>query len=140
MDPRMAWIIVLLSLIAVTACDGALEPGGPHVEITVERTGGPDITPQVATEPGLVRITATIGVNEPCYDFSAAAEIEGDTLVATVMASRRDGFCLQVLALFGYELTITEVPRGSYQLRLVYDRQGPPTFVETVLEIRVDVP
>ena len=81
-----------------------------------------------------LRISWWIGTNEPCYDFAAAAAARHDTLVVTVEANRRDGFCEQVGADFSYTVTVIGVSSAQHALRVMYDRHGPPTYVETALE------
>jgi len=115
------------------ACD---PPTAPPFEASIAAAplNGPAPEPVVTRLADTVRVSWWIGTNEPCYEFGAAAEASQDTLVVTVVASRLDGFCIQVLAAFAYTVTVTGVGPTLNALRLIYDRHGPPTFVETVLE------
>jgi hypothetical protein len=79
-------------------------------------------------------------MNVPCYRFSAAASLQHDTLVVTLVATVRGEICTQDVAVFSYTITVTGVRHGSVPLRVVYDRYGLPQYWEIALEQTVEVP
>lgn len=79
-------------------------------------------------------------MNEPCFDFASRARTRNDTLLVDLIATRRSGFCQQYIATFSYTLIVSSVESTVVALRLDYDRQGTPTYRETVLEQAVSVP
>ncbi len=126
-------ILASVILAAVVACDAPTAPSF-NASIMVAPLVGPIPSPVVARSDDSVRVDWWIGTNEPCYEFGAEATSSRDTLIVTVIANRREGICIQVLAAFSYSITVTGVSPALHALRLVYDRRGPPTFVETALE------
>ena len=127
---------VLASLIL--ACDGS-EPNELGMDVNATRTFGNPQPPSFLAEAPQLTITGTIDLNEPCYDFDGSLEEVGDTLVVRLRATRQSRPCPQELALFNYTLTITGLKPGVQPLRLVYDRVGPPTFVEVIFRGAVDI-
>jgi len=121
------------ALLALAACAAPTAPTF-NASITAVPLIGPAPDPSITRSGSSVRISWWIGTNEPCYEFAATAAASRDTLVVTVAATRREGMCLQVLAAFSYTVTVSGVTPATRALRLVYDRRGPPTYVETALE------
>lgn len=145
MQGRPAFLFLLV-LSASAACGSPAAPVNPPATplpatVQVARLRGtPSPSLNVRTAPDSVQITGWILMNEPCYDFSATAEQNVDTIVTTLVATRRQQFCQQVLTAFSYTLTVTGVLPGAYQLQLIYDRRGFPTYRKTVLTQAVEVP
>ena len=131
---RKAPLLPLILCAALSGCDPLIEPQPVPVSLTTARLTGPMLPVVIMAGRDTIRINGSIGVNEPCYDFSASAATQRDTLMVTLFATRRSGFCSQVLAAFSYDLSIGPVSPGASVLRLVYDRRGPPTYRETVLQ------
>ena len=123
----------------VLACDGSDPSQDLTIATSVTRTSGLPSPPVFrAAAPQLV-IQGTIDLNEPCYEFAGSLDEAGDTLVALLHATRQSGPCPQEPARFDYTLTIIGLEPGVQPLRLVYDRVGPPTFVEVAFEGAVEV-
>lgn len=129
--------LVLLAAIAA-GCDGH-GPSRLNVELSTQPTNGLPVPVSFTAQAPLLTIAGTIDVNEPCYDFSAALSQARDTLLVRLRADRRNTPCQQVGARFAYTLRISGVERGVQPLRLVYDYNGPPTFVLTAFEGAVEI-
>ena len=127
----------------IVSCSSTTEPALLPAVLNISNvtfTGPPPPALAVATMPDSVRIVGGIVMNEPCYDFTAHATTRSDTLLVDLIATRRSGPCQQYIATFSYTLTVSSVDSTVVALRLVYDRQGTPTYRETVLEQAVSVP
>ena len=128
-----------VAFLALAACGTPTAPRF-NTSITTVPVGSALPALSVTRSADTVRVSWWIGTNEPCYDIGASATASRDTLVITVAANRREGFCEQVGAAFGYTVTVTGVRSAQDALRLVYDRHGPPTYVETALEQPLGAP
>jgi hypothetical protein len=107
--------------------------------VSATRTFGNPFPPSFRVEATQLTIAGTIDLNEPCYDFAASLDHAADTLVVRLRATRQNRPCPQELARFDYTLIITGLKSGIQPLRLVYDRVGPPTFVEIAFDGAVDI-
>jgi len=107
--------------------------------VSATRTFGNPLPPSFRVEATQLTIAGTIDLNEPCYDFAASLDEAADTLVVRLHATRQNRPCPQELARFDYRLIITGLKAGVQPLRLVYDRVGPPTFVEVAFDGAVDI-
>jgi hypothetical protein len=134
----MRSLMLLLALGAIGCSDGS-GPSRPTVELSAARTWGLPVPLSFIARAPQLAIAGTIDVNEPCYDFTASLEGARETLVVRLLAARRENHCPQELARFAYTVTITGLKRGVQPLRIVYDRKGPPTFVEVAFEGAVDI-
>lgn len=134
----MRYSATVLALL-IMACDGT-GPSDLAITVGATRTFGGPLPPSFRVEGTQLIIAGTIDVNEPCYDFAGSLE-EGaaDTLVVRLRATRQNRPCPQVLARFNYTLTVLGLKAGVQALQLVYDRVGPPTFVEVAFEGAVDL-
>ena len=128
----MRYCAVLLAWFAL-ACDGS-GPSEPTIAVSAERTWGLPVPPSFRAQASQLIIAGTIDLNEPCYEFAGSLRESRDTLEVRLRASRQNRPCPQELARFSYTLTIVDLKPGVQPLRLVYDRMGPPTFVEVVFE------
>jgi hypothetical protein len=133
----MRYCTALLALFLL-ACDGS-GPSELAVTASATRTFGVPLPPLFRVEATQLIIAGTIDLNEPCYEFAASLGEAADTLVVRLRATRQNRPCHQELARFNYTLTITGLKPGVQPLRLVYDRVGPPTFVEVAFEGAVDI-
>jgi hypothetical protein len=128
----MRYGAMLLALL-VLACDGS-GPSEPTIAVSAKRTWGLPAPPTFRAQAPQLIIAGTIDLNEPCYEFAGSVDEARDTVVVRLHARRRNQHCPQELARFNYTLTIVGLEPGVQPLRLVYDRVGPPTFVEVAFE------
>lgn len=128
-----------LAVLAMLSCGSPTAPSFP-TSVQMSAAIGPAPPVAITISNDTLRFTGRIGVNEPCYDFRAGAKSHAGALVVVLYARRKTGHCQQVLVAFDYTLLVSGVPSGSQRIRLVYDRHGPPTYTEAVLEQVVQVP
>jgi hypothetical protein len=129
-----------LVLALVVGCSGATSPAQLPTSLHTAQISGATPPLVITTSPNTLRIQWWIRVNEPCYEFSASAQAPGDSLVVTLTAMRGTGFCDQLPTGYAYDLAISRVRSGQVSLSLIYDRHGPPTYRETVIDTTLAVP
>ena len=122
----------------ILACNGS-GPNELGMDVNVTPNFGNPQPPSFRAEATQLTIAGTIDLNESCYDFTGSLEEVADTLVVRLRATRQSRPCPQEGARFNYTLTITGLKPGVQPLRLVYDRVGPPTFVEVVFRGAVEI-
>ena len=139
MAPR-SFALVVLASIALAACN---LPTAPRLlPATVVVTPGSGTPPSIAASVAgdTVVVTGWIGVNVPCFEFSATASPRRDSLVVTLIATRVGGVCTQNTAVVSYVITVREVPAGTWQLHSVYDGgqslTGTPVALDTQITVR----
>jgi hypothetical protein len=128
-----------LTLLAA-GCSSPTAPHGLPTSVRATPIAGAPPPLTISTSASVLRIQWWILMNEPCYDFTASTGARADSLVVTLTAVRRPGFCQQVVTPFAYTLVVLGAPSGPVPLSLIYDRHGYPTFRETVLDTTVTVP
>ena len=132
-------VLLLALALGAASCGGVSGPSGPTIDLTTSRSWGLPMPLTIVGDSRELTISGTIDVNDPCYDFRPFFGQAHDTLVVWIEADRRESHCPQELARFAYTYTISGLARGVQPLRVVYERLGPPTFVEVAFEGAVDI-
>src|SRR2546422_5427770 len=70
---RKTPLLPLILCAALSGCDPLIEPQPVPVSLTTARLTGPMLPVVIMAGRDTIRINGSIGVNEPCYDFSASA-------------------------------------------------------------------
>lgn len=119
---------VLLGLVSLLACSGPLEVAPENLTFNAEqvRPGSQLPIPETTAEgeSGAIRFQGALDTPVPCYEIGGAAVAEGRRIALEVTATPLDGVCIQVLATFGYEATLMDVPPGTYPVEIVHVREG----------------
>ena len=131
--------VVPLLLGAIVACSSVTDPHALPATVETTRIFTLLPPPAVTAVPDTLRITGAIGLNEPCYRFSASA-FQRDTVVVILIAQRRPGICTQNLAAFSYTITVTGAQPGTFPFRLIHELRAEFSVQETALEQTVQLP
>ena len=139
MLPRL-FFVAALACVAVSSCDSPTAPRSLPTSIAMSSGSGPPPALSVSVAGNTLVVTGVIGVNVPCYEFTASASSQQNVLVVTLRATPIEQVCTTNTAAFGYAITVREVPPGSWQLHLLYDYRGPSpsTIVAFDTQITVD--
>jgi hypothetical protein len=129
---------VLAPLVAL-ACQGATETVQlPFVLDTAPVAAGtfPD-TIHVDGERVVVR--GIVGTPDPCHSFAARAVTRADTLDLRLEARSAGVPCIQIVGRFRYELSVQDVPPGTWWVRLDTSLRGS-SMVTPLVAGAVNVP
>jgi hypothetical protein len=138
MLPR-PFFFAALACVALSSCDSPTAPRALPTSIAMSPGSGPPPALSASVAGNTVVVTGTIGVNVPCYEFTADASPQQDALVVTLHATPVGELCTQNTATIGYTITIRDVPTGTWNLRLIYDYRGPSPSTIVAFDTRVTV-
>ena len=123
MAPR-SFAPVVLALLALAACGSPTAPRMLPTSIVTSQGPGPLPALGATVAGDTVVVTGSIGLGVPCYEFSATTTSRQDSLIVTLTASPVGVVCTQNAVVFGYAITVRDVPPGTWKLHLLYDRRG----------------
>jgi hypothetical protein len=85
-----------------------------------------------------VTVLGAIATPDACYNFTAASTTTGNVVEATVKADSKGGTCAAVLNRQNYTLTISNLPTGSWVVRVMHQEDGktPLLQYETTITIK----
>jgi len=114
----------------------------PTVELTVRAAmeGAAIVEPRVASEKaGGAVITGVISTPNPCYRIEASIEGDGRVTILKLSAVSTGGFCVQTIAAFAYDASISGMTRGSHPIDVVYTYPNTG-WEDRTFRVRISVP
>lgn len=118
---------VLVFLVSLVACSGPMDvsPGDLTFSAEQVRPGSRLPVPETtaAGADGAIRFQGAVETPVPCYEIEGGIASEGRSVALEVTATPLDVVCVQVLATFGYEATLTNVPPGIHPVEIVHVRE-----------------
>ncbi len=103
------------------------------------QTAGADTARVSRISGGQAAIEGVISTPNPCYQIAAGLVEDADSLTLRLTATRQGGVCIQALAAFTYEASISDLAPGTYSLIVVHTY--PSTgWEERTYRLRAEVP
>lgn len=128
--PRFS--VRLLGPLLLLACRSATEPAQLPVAVDTGPAAAGVLPATIHVDGQRVVVRGIVGTPDPCYSFVARALTRADTLVLRLEARSAGVTCVQVLGSHRYELTVQDVPSGTWWVRLDASRRGSPTITPLV--------
>ncbi len=111
-------IAVAVFSLALAACSDPLGSGGVPVQFTLIPRPTPDFSVE-SENPRTLIIRGTFGYGQ-CVSPDVAARVEGNTVIFRLEMEERNngGVCPGVITVSGYRANLTNIPAGTYQVRV----------------------
>ena len=136
----MKHLRILASLATVLAAAGCSSSASPD-NIAVALSMGEKVNLLRAftstTNGSTVTVLGAIATSDPCYDFGASVATTGSVIEATVRSTSQRVLCIGLYNQQNYTLTVTNIPAGSWTLRVMHreDSNDPVQKFETAVTV-----
>jgi len=119
-------LTALLCLLPLVACSGPLDVAPEDLTFSAEqiRPGSQLPIPETTATgtDGAILFQGAVDTPVPCYEIGGDVVADGQGVILEVTAESLEVVCVQVLATFGYEATLTSVPPGTHSVQIVHIR------------------
>ena len=134
----VACVLALSGLLAIGGCSSPLAAGDITTSLDTEFSSKALPAFAVSISGRTVAITGGITTGFACVTFSRTIAASGSMLVATITTTDSPVACIGILGQFAYTLTLGNVPRGTWGLRIDHriSNRGNETAYETTITVR----
>ena len=128
---------LLAALLYSAACSSLSSPSA----VTASVMMGDSVTTLRAFTSSIngntITVLGAIATPDPCYNFTATETTTGNVVEATVKADSKGGVCAAALNRQNYTLTISNVPAGTWVVRVMHQEDGKTPLLQYETNITI---